>query len=721
MTWSRWSGRREPVDFGAVFAAEVAGQIRARRLAVGHAKPIPDRVPDSLSPGDASAYDLVGLALSGGGIRSASYNLGMLQALAARGVLRCCDYLSTVSGGGYIGSCLTALCSRGWNGASQSFPFAFDGVNERIEVRRLRAHASYLAPQHGLFSIGTWRMVSAFLLGLFVNLAMVFLLLAIVASLAVRAAAVYVAFMRQPFLASLLDWLRVPFEASGRRSEVHLLLLPVMLCLIAWAVAGLYYFFRSAQNWNVQERRRLVTFSAGLLLTCAILLIPWFCSVVFHAVTPVRGVFQLPRGAVPGYVAVLFTTAIPLLKSHAFLQKVRSALGEGLLTIAAAAFMSLFLMGITYVAWYFKDVPETLPLLVVLFMVLGLGVDINRVSMFYFYRDRLSEAFIVRSSRDGARLEVCDELRLADVRGPREAPGGMPGEGPGAPYPLINATVNLPGSHATELRGRLADHFLFSPLYCGSAITGYVETTFMERSRLTLATAMAISGAAANPQLGFKTNRALAFVLAVFNARLGVWAENPGYRPRFPKAGARARFWPYYLLLELFSLADERRAYVDISDGGHTDNLGMTELLRRRCKVIIASDASADPGYHFEDLGNVIRKARIDLGVQIRIDTGPLVPDPKTGRSAAHVVIGEIEYPNGANPIIGTLIYSKAALGKDDPPDLQEFKSGHAAFPNESTFNQFFDEDHFESYRELGYRSGKELAAQATSRSLLSC
>jgi hypothetical protein len=55
------------------------------------------------------AAGLVGLALSGGGIRSATFNLGLLQGLVKQGILRYCDYLSTVSGGGYIGSCLSSL------------------------------------------------------------------------------------------------------------------------------------------------------------------------------------------------------------------------------------------------------------------------------------------------------------------------------------------------------------------------------------------------------------------------------------------------------------------------------------------------------------------------------------------------------------------------------------------------------------------------------------
>jgi predicted acylesterase/phospholipase RssA len=66
----------------------------------------PDRQPDELA--------LAGLALSGGGIRSASFALGVIQALHKKGWLQRFDYLSTVSGGGYIGTCLSYLLHRTW-------------------------------------------------------------------------------------------------------------------------------------------------------------------------------------------------------------------------------------------------------------------------------------------------------------------------------------------------------------------------------------------------------------------------------------------------------------------------------------------------------------------------------------------------------------------------------------------------------------------------------
>jgi hypothetical protein len=271
--------------------------------------------------------------------------------------------------------------------------------------------------------------------------------------------------------------------------------------------------------------------------------------------------------------------------------------------------------------------------------------------------------------------------------------------------------VNLPGSVARELNGRPADFFLFSPLYTGSSVTGYRPTGEFEGGQLTLGDAMAISGAAVNPQLGYKTNRLLGFALTLFNARLGLWVENPRNVRRMGGQGISATFWQFCLFLELFSLADEKRLYVNVSDGGHVDNTGLYELLRRRCATIILSDASSDTEHGFDDLAGLIRRARIDLGIQIDIDCSPLIPDPATGLAGSHVAKGTIAYPDrGKGTQTGTLWLTKTTVTTNDPVDIKEYRIATGTFPNQSTIDQFFDEAQFESYRELGYRAGKELS-----------
>ncbi len=337
-------------------------------------------------------------------------------------------------------------------------------------------------------------------------------------------------------------------------------------------------------------------------------------------------------------------------------------------------------------------------------LLLWTVTDINRISLYHFYRDRLSEAFVIEPkpkdpegviSTDGPQLSALD---YEDRR---------------VPYHLINATVNLAGSQDPALRHRKGDFFLFSPLFCGSTATTYRKTKDYEWNRVKLASAMAISGAAVNPQQGYGTNPALAFLMTLLNVRLGVWYRNPRDEPHRLR-GSRT-FWPYYLLQELLSLANEERHLISLSDGGHIENLGVYELLRRRCRVIIASDASADPESTFQDLGNLVRLARIDRATYFRLDRTPLIPKHPDRLADAHFVTGDITY-EGKGRSVGRLYYVKPVLTSDDPVDLQAYRKRNDKFPHEPTTDQFFDEAQFESYRELGYRSGRAMAEAIAAR-----
>ena len=216
-----------------------------------------------------------------------------------------------------------------------------------------------------------------------------------------------------------------------------------------------------------------------------------------------------------------------------------------------------------------------------------------------------------------------------------------------------------------------------------------------------LGTALATSGAAVNPNMGFHTSSALAFLLTVFNVRLGWWLGNP----RHPKAQGRATplFGMFYLLMELFALTSDRSRYVNLSDGFHFENLGLYELVRRRCKYIIVGDAGADQEHSFDDLANAIRKCRTDFGIEIEMDLAGLELDKDKKFSEAHAATGVIRYDLiDATLEKGILIYFKPTLTSGDPVDIQNYRTLHPAFPHQSTANQWFDESQFESYRQLG-------------------
>jgi hypothetical protein len=331
-------------------------------------------------------------------------------------------------------------------------------------------------------------------------------------------------------------------------------------------------------------------------------------------------------------------------------------------------------------------------------------LDINSTSLHGFYRDRLSKLYLFRSSGDS--VEPTDALKLSELNNKSE--------GSAAPYHLVNATVNLQGDSQLALHGRKSDFFIFSKNYCGGPHTGFCQTTALEQvdPRLNLGAAMAISGAAAAPNMGTLNLTQLRFLMAMLNARLSYWVPNPR---RVADQGASSWQWssgpgPCYLLREALGFLDASGPYVNVSDGGHLENLGVYELLRRRCKVIIAIDGEADPDMKFSSLHALMRYAWIDLGVRIdlKLDELRLGQD---GLSSQHVAIGTIQYGPGTDDADsrGTFVYIKASVTGDENLVIADYRATQSRFPHESTADQFFTEHQFESYRALGEHMGERL------------
>lgn len=669
------------LDFDRVFDEELKLILEKRRR-----PPVKDLGTEPHAR--ARDFNLVGLALSGGGIRSASFNLGVLQALRNHGILERCDYLSTVSGGGYIGSCFSSLCAGSDKEVSpQDFPFGFNGTEESAEVRYLRSHSKFLAPRHGLFNLDTWMLVAAYLRGLLLSL------LTVNAILGAAAAAVIL-------VTSLLVGPGSDFWVKPR-AYWRELFAPAAAAAALWLVLSMSYLASSGStgSWTIRFREGATRWQAralGATIALAVvaalpLLLAWV-----HVVGKTL------------YSSAVGVSALSLARSFVLGEKAKSisaSVTKVLVAVGSALFVVLVCFLALYAVWLLREQALLiLGVLVAALLVMVLFVNINRVSMYYFYRDRLSRAFLIRRPPNKPQ----DVESNADMRLSRLAAISGP-----VPYHLINATINLVGSKDEQLHGRKADLFLYSGLFCGSRVTGYQRTEDYLANAATLASAMAVSGAALNPQYGSRTRPALGFLMALLNVRLGAWAKNPAQAGR----AWRLAPWPWYLALELLSLTNERHALVDVSDGGHIENLGVYELLRRQCRVIIACDAGADPERTFGDLGNVIRKARIDMGIDIQLDVSPLKPTQEGNLSTDHIVVGKITYPpaaatsaaKGTGTVEGTLVYVKTALTRGDPVDLHEYRSRNPAFPQESTADQFFDEAQFESYRELGYQSGKKV------------
>ena len=268
------------------------------------------------------------------------------------------------------------------------------------------------------------------------------------------------------------------------------------------------------------------------------------------------------------------------------------------------------------------------------------------------------------------------------------------------PYHIINTALNLVAGRELAWRDRKAESFVMTPLFTGSNSTGYAAMTPATSENLTLGRAVAISGAAVDPNMSFHQSPSLTALMTVFNARLGWWLQNPA-KPDWRGDGPHGN---KLLYSELFGWTDDLGDYVHLSDGGHFENLGIYELVRRRCRYIVAVEAPTDRGASTDSLANMIRLCRIDFGVRIELDTSPLQPAGPGRLSQWHCAVGTIHYDDvDGGELPGIIVYVKASLTGDEPPDVQEYAAKNPTFPAESTLNQFFGETQFESYRSLGY------------------
>ena len=396
----------------------------------------------------------------------------------------------------------------------------------------------------------------------------------------------------------------------------------------------------------------------------------------------------------------------------------------------------------------------SLTLLALLGVVAWLGfrvVDVNTFSIQNLYRNRLVRCYLGAAHYSGrlenpyAGFDPRDDLELQCFDAQR-------------PYLLINAALNITQGQDLAWQQRKAASFIFSPRWCGywlestemSSIVsrhpvkgGYVRTKdyvhepggFGEVSQgLMVGTAMATSGAAVSSQMGFASRGSLAFILTLINMRLGRWLPNPaaptvslwkqltkGTEDSFWKqlAAATALRWKqhspgfgaFWYSRELLGMTNERSDWIYLSDGGHFENLGIYELVRRRCGRIICVDAGADPRRTFADLGNAVQKCRVDFGVDVKVNTEPLRIGATDGRSESGYAIGTVVYPatQEAEEFEGIFLYIKPSIPTrldELSADILSYRAKNPEFPHEPTRNQWFSESQFESYRRLGYVIG---------------
>ncbi|HEX8560256.1 MAG TPA: patatin-like phospholipase family protein, partial [Pyrinomonadaceae bacterium] len=286
--------------------------------------------------------------------------------------------------------------------------------------------------------------------------------------------------------------------------------------------------------------------------------------------------------------------------------------------------------------------------------------------------------------------------------------------GPPPPYKLmhvVNTSLNLVGGEKLAWQQRKAEPFSISPLHSGCFRLGYRRSRDYggrETGGVSIGTAAAISGAAASSNMGYyTTSPVISLLLTLFNVRLGWWLGNPGPAGAQTYQRSRPESSVAPVLYEAFGLTNDRYEYVYLTDGGHFENLAVYEMILRRCRFVVVADGAQDEGYRFGDLGNAVRKIRIDLGVPIHFPCVPIYGQKEAGEKGrgAYWAIGRIRYSSvdgTPEEEDGLLLYIKPAVYGDEPRDILEYKSNFPAFPHQSTGDQFFDEPQFESYRALG-------------------
>jgi hypothetical protein len=353
--------------------------------------------------------------------------------------------------------------------------------------------------------------------------------------------------------------------------------------------------------------------------------------------------------------------------------------------------------------------PATVVLLVVevaLALLASYAVNVNKFSLHAMYRMRLIRAYLGASNtkRDPnpfTGFDQNDNIAIHELSTEK-------------PLHVLNQCLNLVSGSKLAWQQRKAESYTMTRLHAGSFRVGYQSSATYGHGKmptgLSLGTAMAISGAAASPNMGYHSSPLAAIVMTLFNARMGWWLANPGEAGRrfWDKDGPAFGIKPF--LDEALGNTDDENRYVYLSDGGHFDNLGLYEMVLRRCKYIVSVDAGADDDYTKEDLGAAVRKIRIDLGIPIEFPWGVDI-DRKLGAEGKRCAIGRIRYDlidENAEP--GQILYIKPVLTGSEPADVKNYGSVSPHFPQEPTSDQWFNEAQFESYRSLGAFTIEEIA-----------
>jgi hypothetical protein len=650
-------------------------------------------------------YTRLGISLSGGGIRSATFSLGVCQKLIDEGILERARYLSAVSGGSYLASGLAisnALCPDELR-EEEPRPWARGSPEEE----RLRGNLSYLAPG----GRGRLWLFANLLYGMALNLTP----LVLSAYLCGNAVGLW--------LRSLYPGLGISSDPTMSRITGVLVVVVVLIGAAVGVVGWRRFLDKDDKRRRLEKAKSEDRVALFLLLAAAVVLLNVILPGILYGlgeltggqVTAGLGLGELNLALSRLILGVLIValslglggTAVWLLRRRK-MTRLRGALaylsGIGIL-------FAPFLLGAQTAVvrgWSLSADGAIWGAAITVILLFAILVHNRRYSMHLFYRERIQQAFASRRVRKKGKLDVdpiayTESIKLSDIaerNAERSANGGPP-------FPELVMCAAVAARGAEVPNKTWAASFTFERKRSGNKRIGVdTDTTKVEEGDwiggggLTLPAMMAISGAAVSPLMGRFTVPAFRFLMAMMNIRLGVWIPNPAFDGKEPVDPGdedppwHLWLWRYivrgwrepgalYVLKEGLGLVDLEGRYIYVSDGGHWENLGLTELLRRRCTHIVVVDASGSPG--LGDIARAMAIARAELGIEFELDPRVAVTK-EDGLAEAPVAVGRFRYPEGHT---GNIFYARSVLWPDAPSHLHLFAHREDRFPNHPTSNQF--------------------------------
>lgn len=687
------------------------------------------RIPPQVESSPVEAPSLKAICLSGGGVRSATFATGVFNSWAKNDgeILRKFDYLSTVSGGGYFGAFYGRFFEQKGQSTTNTTPHhELSSLYKELAddhaqpIKYLKRNGRYLANSKD----------EGFVAAVVVIRNMIWLHFMLLLGVI-------------PVMAIVL-WIYLSMELWGLYSP---LLIPASLVAILLLFTVVHFVISPYGNDKVV--RRIASIS-GLILRIFIV------TAVLCAVTAVALYLRKIDLNDSWYLAVgAFISAL-----YKWYPKIQDFMGKSsslkmVTYVVAFLVLLVYLVAISYLVvslydWLkyshtfefvrlYNEFPTAwdevfLTLIVVPFAVAvvlnKLTHSINHTSLHYFYAARLRRAFLGAANPkrfpagspiyDASEYEKGDDVPLQAYR-----PFSF-----GGPLHIINVTLNnsmAPGNNLwwPDCKGQ---NLAVSSIGYNWSSTHSAQWED-KRPPLSLAQWVAISGAAASTGMGQSSTGATSLLAALFNIRTGLW---------WHRESRRVFYRSFWAELSNRYRSEEINDWY-LSDGGHFENLAVYEMVRRRIPRIVAVDAGGDSEYQFEDLGNLIRRVKLDFQCELQLaDATQLAtvfpnqslhrhfgqldqlhaaqPEPRWHQNPSNVkravlLHGHFEQSDQHFPAKDIyILYIKPTLTRQESPDILRYQLEHPDFPHESTADQFFDEAQWESYRKLGEITGNELA-----------